>query len=48
LTKKSKVLLLHIRSIDKRRILGAYGSLSEVTLKKIDEALKIAVGLKAI
>ena len=48
LTKKSKVLLLHIRSIDKRRILGAYGNLSEVTLKKIDEALKIAVGLKAI
>lgn len=48
LKKKSKVLLLHIRSIDKRRIIGKYGSLSYSLVKEIDEALKIAIGLKEI
>lgn len=48
LKKKSKVLLLHIRSIDKRRIIGKYGSLSYSLIKELDEALKIAVGLKEI
>jgi len=48
LTKKSKVLLLHIRSIDKRRIVGSYGKLSENVMKEIDEALRIATGLKVV
>lgn len=47
LVKKSKALLLHVRSIDKRRIAGKYGNASEVLMEKIDEALKIAVGLKS-
>lgn len=45
LTTKSKVLLLHIRSIDKKRIIGSHGRLSQDTMKEIDNALKIAVGL---
>jgi mRNA interferase MazF len=42
---KSKALLLQMRSIDKRRITGKYGSLSKETMNKIDDALKIATGL---
>jgi mRNA interferase MazF len=48
LVEKSKALLLHLRSVDKKRILGKYGTLSENSLAKIEEALKIAVGLKKI
>jgi mRNA interferase MazF len=48
LIEKSKVLLLHIRSIDKRRIVGTHGKLSEIVMKQVDEALKIATGLKAV
>jgi len=48
LIKKSKALLIHLRYIDKRRIVGSYGSLSEKTLEKIDEALKISTNMKKI
>lgn len=41
----SKVILLQTRSIDKRRVIGKYGSLSEETLRKVDKALAIATGL---
>ena len=48
LTRKSKVLLLQIRAIDKRRILGKLGALSKDTMLRLDEALKIAVGLRKV
>ncbi len=48
LKEKSKALLLHIRSIDKKRILKKYGTLSVATMEKINEALSIAIGLKEL
>jgi mRNA interferase MazF len=48
LTERSKVLLLHVRSIDKRRITGRYGRVSDAVMSRVDEALKIAVGLAEI
>lgn len=36
---------MHISSIDKKRIIGSYGRLSQDTMEEIDDALKIAVGL---
>ena len=44
----SRVLLLQTRCIDKSRIIGAYGSLSEQTMKRVDKALAIATGLMKI
>lgn len=48
LTQRSKVMLLHIRSIDKRRITGYYGHVSDEVMARVAEALKIAVGLTKI
>lgn len=48
LTQRSKVMLLHLRGIDKSRITGTYGSLSEETMKQVEEALKIVTGLRKI
>jgi mRNA interferase MazF len=45
LVQRSKVMLRHIRSIDRQRITGYYGSVSPEVMKRVDEALKIAVGL---
>jgi mRNA interferase MazF len=45
LNMRSKVLLPQLRSLDKRRIIDVYGSVSSETMRKVDEALKIAVGL---
>ncbi len=42
---RSKVLLMHLRSIDRRRVTGRYGSVTEATLRRVEEALKIATGL---
>ena len=44
----SKLLLLQIRCIDKSRIIGMYGTLTEATLKRVDKALVIATGLMRI
>jgi mRNA interferase MazF len=41
----SKVLLMHLRSIDKRRLTGRYGMVSDATLRRVEEALKVATGL---
>src|SRR5713226_7120369 len=35
----SKVLLMQLRSIDKRRLKGSYGSLSAETMLRVDEAI---------
>jgi mRNA interferase MazF len=45
LTQRSKVMLLHIRSIDKQRITGSYGSVSAETMVHVEAALRIATGL---
>ena len=45
LPQRSKVLLVHLRSLDKRRIVGHYGSVDAPTLERVDAALRIAAGL---
>ena len=45
LTLRSKVLLMQLRSIDKRRIVGFYGAVEDDTLRRAEEALKVATGL---
>jgi mRNA interferase MazF len=45
---RSKVLLLHLRSIDRRRIVGGYGELSPETMGRVEDALKVAVGLTRV
>ena len=42
---RSKVLLIHLRSVDKRRIAGRYGMLNEQTMLHVDAAIRIATGL---
>lgn len=41
----SKVLLMQLRSIDKQRLVGSYGRVSEKTMQRVEEALKVATGL---
>lgn len=48
LDRRSKVMLSQLRTIDKARIVGVYSSLSEQAMRKVDEALAIAVGLRPI
>lgn len=45
---RSKVMLMQLRSVDKSRLLTCCGRLSEQTMRDVDEALKIAVGLVRI
>lgn len=45
---RSKVMLMQLRSIDKRRIIGRYGSIDENILQQVDDAIKIATGLRRI
>jgi mRNA interferase MazF len=45
---RSKVMLMQLRSIDKRRIIGSFDVVSDVTLNHVDEAIKIATGLIAL
>jgi mRNA interferase MazF len=45
LPQRSKVLLMQLRALDKRRVLGKYGELGTNTLNRVDAALKVAVGL---
>jgi mRNA interferase MazF len=44
----SIVLLNQIRTIDKRRVGRYWGHLSEQTMKQVDEAIKISLGLVPI
>ena len=43
--KRSKAMLIHMRGIDKLRIIATYGSISAETMSRVEEALKIATGL---
>ena len=45
LTQDSVVLLNQIRSIDKQRLVKRIGKIEDTTLKKIDSAIKISLGL---
>ena len=45
LRKDSKVLLNQIRTVDKVRVIDRWGHLSDETMSKVDEALKISLGL---
>ncbi|MCP4592336.1 MAG: type II toxin-antitoxin system PemK/MazF family toxin, partial [bacterium] len=45
LRKRSKVLLMQLRSVDKRRLLGLLGQIEETTMSRVEEALRIATGL---
>lgn len=44
----SKVMLMQVRTVDKRRILSRYGTLADATMKRVDRALSIAVGFAKI
>lgn len=45
LKQDSVVLLNQIRTIDKQRLIAYWGRLSPETMRKVDEALKISLGL---
>ena len=45
---RSKALMMQIRALDKRRILGLYGRINVTTFERLDEALRVAVGLKRL
>jgi mRNA interferase MazF len=45
LVQRSKALLMQVRPLDKRRVLGRYGTLSETTMARVDAALRISTGL---
>lgn len=48
LDKEAKVLLNHIRAVDKTRLVKRLGRIDELLLDKIDEAIKISLGLVKI
>ncbi|MGI4791324.1 MAG: type II toxin-antitoxin system PemK/MazF family toxin, partial [Janthinobacterium lividum] len=43
---RSKVLLMQTRSLNKSRFLSYYGRLSDEAMQRVDQALKIAAGLR--
>jgi mRNA interferase MazF len=45
LTQRSKVLLMQLRAVDKRRLRGRYGTVSEATMRRVEDALKVSTGL---
>jgi mRNA interferase MazF len=45
LGQRSKVLLMQLRSVDKRRVLGRYGRVSSSVMAQVDSALRVATGL---
>ncbi|GMB10534.1 MAG: type II toxin-antitoxin system PemK/MazF family toxin [Candidatus Improbicoccus devescovinae] len=48
LSKDSIVLLEQIRTIDKRRLLGRLGNINQTTMKTIEHALLISLGLSNV
>jgi mRNA interferase MazF len=47
LTLRSKVLLMQLRSIDKRRVVRVVGRVTDATMASVEEALRVATGLTA-
>lgn len=48
LSVRSKVCLMQIRSVDKRRLTGYYGKVSADTMLRVEDALKISTGLRPL
>lgn len=48
LLKRSAVVLNQIRSVDRRRLIKRLGALSRQTMRRVDEALKISLGLNEL
>jgi mRNA interferase MazF len=44
----SRVLLLHMRGIDRRRIVGVYGTVSAACMARVEEALRVVTGLRQL
>ncbi len=44
---RSKVLLMQMRAVDKRRLAGHYGTVTPETMARVEEAIKVAAGLTA-
>jgi mRNA interferase MazF len=45
---RSKVLLMQLRAVDKRRLTGALGRIEKQTMAIVEKALKIATGLTQV
>jgi mRNA interferase MazF len=45
LTLRSKILLMQLRAVDKQRLVGRYGRVGDETMRRVEEALKVATGL---
>ncbi len=45
---RSKVMLMQLRSVDKRRLTSRYGTVSEETMQRVEAALRIATGLAKV
>jgi mRNA interferase MazF len=48
LKQRSKVMLTHLRGIDKRRITGRYGRLDAATMRRLEEAIRVVTGLAGV
>ncbi len=48
LRKDSLILLNQIRTIDKSRVRARWGRLSDETMERVDEAIKVSLGLVSI
>lgn len=42
---RSKVLLMQLRAVDKRRLIGHYGAVTPETMAGVEAALQVATGL---
>jgi mRNA interferase MazF len=45
LGRRSKVLLIHLRSVSKRRLSGHFGAVGDATMRQVEAALQVATGL---
>ena len=45
---RSKILLMQLRAIDKRRVSGRYGAVSDALMARVELALAIATGLRRL
>jgi mRNA interferase MazF len=48
LTRRSKVMLMHLRSVDKQRLGGLYGSVGSETMDRVERAMMFATGLTSL
>ena len=46
LSLRSKVMLTQLRSVNKTRLTGYYGRAGDAAMHQVDQALRVAVGLK--